>query len=223
MPTTQARGATASTSGRRGTSSCRTNCNGAGAGRLCYNFTDEFRDSFNSWHDWATNYTQDMLSKTTGGPVIQGPYARMGAADACSFDSIISEQSGGWRGNEGLLLRLTVVEGNSHKDKAGKRVNTCKPSESCLAAYLAAAEPYTYMHCMGNTGGAHGHGDAGDEDLLQKTTFPEMDYKLGAPLSKAVESPKNVWTRKFGDASKPTVVTWDNKKKSGSIDWAHMR
>ena len=48
-------------------------CNGAGAGRLCYNFTSEFTASFNSWHNWATNFTQDLLSKTTGGPVIQGP------------------------------------------------------------------------------------------------------------------------------------------------------
>jgi hypothetical protein len=70
-------------------------CNGNGAGRQCYNFTAVFRESFNSWHDWATNYTQDMLSKTTGGPEIQGPYARMGAADACSFDSIREEQAHG--------------------------------------------------------------------------------------------------------------------------------
>jgi hypothetical protein len=54
-------------------------CNGKGAGRACFNFTDSFRDEFNSWHMWATNYTQDVLSKTTGGPVIQGPLARMGA------------------------------------------------------------------------------------------------------------------------------------------------
>jgi hypothetical protein len=52
-------------------------CNGAGAGRQCYNFTETFKTSFNSWHLWMTNYTQDLLSGTTGGPVIQGPLASM--------------------------------------------------------------------------------------------------------------------------------------------------
>ena len=31
---------------------------------------------------WATNFTQDLLSKTTGGPVIQGPLAAMNNATA---------------------------------------------------------------------------------------------------------------------------------------------
>jgi len=189
-------------------------CNGAGEGRLCYNFTADFKASFNSWHDWATNYTQDMLAKTTGGPVIQGPYARMGAADACSFDSIINEQKNGFRVAE-RHLSLTVVEADP-KNGRGEG-NSCKPSESCIAAFLAAAEPYTYMHCMGNTGT---QGGGGADDLLGKTSFPEMDYKLGAPHGKAVEGPKNTWVRKFGDDSKPTVVTWDNEKKTGTVEWA---
>ena len=28
-------------------------CNGKGDGRRCFNFTDSFRDSFNSWHAWC--------------------------------------------------------------------------------------------------------------------------------------------------------------------------
>ena len=55
-------------------------CNGKGAARMCYTFTKEFGDSFNSWHLWATNFTQDLLSRTTGGPVIQGPLASMNNA-----------------------------------------------------------------------------------------------------------------------------------------------
>ena len=55
-------------------------CNGKGSGRRCFNFTDTFRDKFNSWHLWATNYTQDLLARKTGGPVIQGPLASMNNA-----------------------------------------------------------------------------------------------------------------------------------------------
>lgn len=66
-------------------------CNGAGAARQCYNFTTPFAASFNSWHYWATNYTQDLLSRTTGGPVIAGPLANMG--EACTFDKIRSAQA----------------------------------------------------------------------------------------------------------------------------------
>ena len=52
------------------------------ADAACSNFTSEFAASFNSWHMWATNFTQDLLSKTTGGPVIQGPLASMNNATA---------------------------------------------------------------------------------------------------------------------------------------------
>ena len=54
-------------------------CNGvAGKGRTCFNFTASFTESFNSWHEYMTNKSQDMLSKTTGGPVICGPHASYG-------------------------------------------------------------------------------------------------------------------------------------------------
>ena len=191
-------------------------CNGAGKGRLCYNFTTEFKESFNSWHNWATNYTQDLLSKTTGGPVIQGPYSRMNTMNACDFDAVRAEQKDGFNNSDGVLQRLTVVEARATGGPDGpaqeRRGGTCKPDESCLAAYLAAAEPYTYLHCMGN-----------GDDLLGDTVFPEMDYPLGAPAGKAVEFKKGVWVRKFGKAKQPTVVTWDNNAKTGKIDWAHLR
>ena len=83
-----------------------------------------------------------MLSKTTGGPEIQGPYARMGAANACDFDSIRKMQQDGVRTRENGTLHLTVAEA---KAKGGG--GSCKPDPSCIAAFLAAAEPFTYMHC----------------------------------------------------------------------------
>ena len=83
-----------------------------------------------------------MLSKTTGGPEIQGPYARMGAANACDFDSIRKMQQDGVRTRENGTLHLTVAEA---KAKGGG--GSCQPDPSCIAAFLAAAEPFTYMHC----------------------------------------------------------------------------
>ena len=191
-------------------------CNGAGAGRLCYNFTSEFTASFNSWHNWATNFTQDLLSKTTGGPVIQGPYSRMNAVDACDFDSIIAEQEAGFTNADGVLQWLTVVEASARSKGPDGNVDvargaSCKPNESCLAAYLAAAEPYTYLHCMGN-----------GDNLLGDTVFPEMDYPLGPPSGKAEEVREGVFVRKFGGGTKPTIVTWDNNMKTGTIEWAHL-
>jgi len=168
-------------------------CNGKGAGRLCYNFTDAFRDSFNSWHTWATNYTQDVLSKTTGGPVVCGPYARMGVANPCDFNAVLRAQQG----------PLAVRE-MRHKTGTG----SCKPSESCLAAFLAAAEPGSYLHCQ-YTG----------DDLLGASAFPEMDYALGAPNGTARETApgSEVWVRSFASG---TVVRWDDKRKLGAISWA---
>ena len=129
-------------------------CNGAGKHSRCFNFTDTFRDSFNSWHLWATNYTQDLLSRTTGGPVIQGPLASMNNAtswggnitdpDYCDFDGIREAQASSG---------MAVFEARG----------SCKIKEKCLAAYLAAAERGTYIHCT----------YSGD-DLLTATAFPEV-------------------------------------------------
>lgn len=88
-------------------------CNGRGAGRTCYNFTETFKESFNSWHLWATNKSQDMLSKTTGGPVICGPSARYGIS-ACDFDEIRNAQE---------HTGLTVIEASGHTSEGG---NPCK-------------------------------------------------------------------------------------------------
>ena len=185
-------------------------CNGKGAGRLCYNFTNEFTTSFNSWHMWATNYTQDILSKTTGGPVIQGPYARMGqlnaknasrGVDPCNFDEL-REAYADPIYNEYTNSSVNIIEA-SHR---GTR--SCIPTEKCLAAYLTAVKPYTYLHCGYNK-----------DKLIPDTYFPEMDYPLGEPESDAVETApgSNVWSRKFKSG---THTQWDNNKKTGTVSWA---
>jgi hypothetical protein len=102
-------------------------CNGVGKRRQCFNFTLAFCDSFNSWHDWATNYTQDVLSKTTRGPVIQGPHAVMRGLDPCNFHQVRQASHG----------RYAIVEAWQ-----------CKPSRACLAAFLTAVEPGVYLHCL---------------------------------------------------------------------------
>jgi hypothetical protein len=85
---------------------------------------------------------------------------------------------------------------------------SCRLTETCLAAFLAAAEPGTYAHCL-YTG----------DSLLSATHFPEMDYFLGAPNGTAAETAQGsqVFRRWFASG---TVVTYDNKAKKGSIKWA---
>merc|ERR1711957_1125738 len=87
----------------------------------------------------------------------------------------------------------------------------CKPSAKCLAAYLAAVQPYTYLHCMGN-----------GDDVIGKTYFKEMDYDLGAPDGDAQETKpgSQIWKRSFASG---TNVTWNNKKKTGSNRARRMR
>jgi hypothetical protein len=101
-------------------------CNGvAGKGRTCYNFTEAFTTSFNSWHLWATNKSQDLLSKSTGGPVICGPEAMYGH-NMCDFDGLLRAQE-------------------THSVIEASRFDHWPPSQDCLAAFLAAAERGTYM------------------------------------------------------------------------------
>eukprot|EP00036_Acanthoecidae_sp_10tr_P014772 CAMPEP_0206291816 /NCGR_PEP_ID=MMETSP0106_2-20121207/3311_1 /ASSEMBLY_ACC=CAM_ASM_000206 /TAXON_ID=81532 /ORGANISM="Acanthoeca-like sp., Strain 10tr" /LENGTH=841 /DNA_ID=CAMNT_0053722381 /DNA_START=158 /DNA_END=2683 /DNA_ORIENTATION=- len=185
-------------------------CNGQGPEFRCYNFTTEFTDSFNSWHAWCTNYTQNILANSTKGPVIQGPYAEAefrAAGDVCSFDDMRAFAQNG----KGNIFTIQAPAG--HGDRPDKRgINSCKPDETCLAAFLTAAEPYMYMYCQWDEG----------EDLMSETTFPEMDYHLGNPEGPAVEVSPNVWRRRFGGnaTAEPTVVFWDNNRKTGNISWA---
>ena len=143
---------------------------------------------------------QDLLSRTTGGPVIQGSLASMNNStawgggitdpDYCDFDGIRDAQA-----HSGMAVF----------EARGK----CQPSEACLAAYLAAAERGTYIHCTYN-----------GDDLLAHTSFPEMDYPLGKPRGPAKETApgNNIWVRHFASG---TVATWDNNKKTGRVAWGN--
>ena len=175
-------------------------CNGKGAGRACYNFTAAFTASFNSWHLWGTNYTQDLLSKTTGGPVIQGSLARMDqfrTFDPCDFDSMRA----GTYFNNYSQSTISIIEA---KPQGGCK----KLTETCLAAFLATVRPHIYMHCMSS-----------DEDIIGATSFAEMDKPLGEPDGDAAEVPtagSNVWRRTFASG---TTVLYDNNAKRGNITW----
>ena len=145
--------------------------------------------SFNSWHQWSTNYTQQLLSGSTGGPVISGPWAAMGTwAGSCTFDGIREAQA-----SSGLTMREVPCG--------------CQPSANKIIQFLAAAEEGSYMHCMGNVN---------DGNLVNKTTFPEMDYALGAPRGPATEVPgpgSGVWHRTFATGA---WVMWDNTRGNGT-------
>ena len=108
-------------------------CNGvAHRGRKCFNFSTDFTASFNSWHLWATNKSQDMLAKSTGGPVICGPYAFHVNFDCKrGFDTLRKAQA-----------KYTVIEASTRP---------CVPDESCVAAFLAAAGERTYLTCFSGT------------------------------------------------------------------------
>jgi hypothetical protein len=100
-------------------------CNGERGGRHCYNFTPAFTKSFNSWHLFMTNKSQDLLAKTTNGPVICGPLAKYGIQ--CEFDSIRKAQEG--------YSYIEVSHYNGHP----------RPDENCIASFLAAADVGTYL------------------------------------------------------------------------------
>jgi hypothetical protein len=109
-------------------------CNGvAHKGRTCYNFTDDFKASFNSWHTWATNKSQDLLSKTTGGPVICGPLAVYGH-DMCDFDGLRNAQE-----------RSDVIEASKsdHWVRPARILthDNCHSSSVVLHSLSAASEP----------------------------------------------------------------------------------
>ena len=129
--------------------------------------------------------------------MIAGPLANI--VSDCTFDGIKNAQK-----------NLSMVEVKCSKGRKGNGV--CSPTTDQLVQYLAAAEEYTYLHCMFSMDEASG---GGDQDFVNATSWPEMDYKLGAPNGPAVEVPKEgsgVWRRGFATGA---WVEWDNNKGHG--------
>lgn len=141
-------------------------CNGAGAQRTCWDFTEEVADKFNAGHAALINTTQDRLA-TLGGPVVDGPYARW-HVPACDFQGLRTAVAQGQAGGQ------YVIEASEQ---------ACMPTMSCLAAFLCAAQEFTYLACF--------------SDAPTYRANPSFAKPLGAPLSDAVEGPHGVWTRYF--------------------------
>lgn len=137
-------------------------CNGSGARRRCYNFTAPFAAAFNAAHFWLVNETQDVLARLPGrGPVVVGPWASW-YPPACSYAALRPVVEAGLRGAGPFVLEAHGGGGDS-----------CSPDASCLANFLAAAEPFTYLACF-----ADGPAPA----------QPEFALALGPPTGPPVEA-----------------------------------
>lgn len=177
-------------------------CNGQGAGRKCYHFSPDFAPKFNAGHEFLLNNTQDVLAKLTGGPVIDGPYGAWNGA-ACNFRNMRKDVAKGQDGTGPFVLEFNRA--------ANGRPDGCKPDESCLAAFLIAAEKYSYMSCFHSQ-------DSADEQLPD--FLPEFSKPLGKPQGPAVEEKRGIWTRRFTSHVGETLVTYNERKDSGTIQWA---
>ena len=105
-------------------------CNGKAPLRRCYNFTAPFADAFNAAHFTLVNETQDVLARLPGhGPVVDGPWASW-FAPACEYASLRTIVERGMSGAGPFVIEAHGGGGDS-----------CSPDASCLANFLAAAEP----------------------------------------------------------------------------------
>jgi hypothetical protein len=93
----------------------------------------------------------------------------------------------------------------------GSSIDGCNPDESCLAAFLIAADKYSYMSCFQSQ-------DTADTPLPE--FIPSFSKPLGEPTGPAVEEPTRVYKRSFVSHAGETVVRYDLKTKSGTIQWA---
>jgi len=178
-------------------------CNGQGAEQQCYHFSPDFAKRFNEGHEFILNNTQDVVAKLTGGPVIDGPYGHWNAP-ACNLRVMQGFVEKGQNGTGPFVHEFNRKGRNGGCDG-------CNPDESCLAAFLIAAEKYSYMSCFASQATA-------DEPLPQ---FLDAFRKpLGEPSGPAVENPRHVYRRSFVSQEGRTVVQYDLRAKSGTIEWA---
>ena len=170
-------------------------CNGAGAGRKCFQFTTEFGTKFKAAHTEMLNYTQDILAKGPGkGPVICGPLSRWNVGT--DFKTLLPVVR---RGVEDATAPFVI--------EASRGGCTLASDESKLAGFLSAMEQYTYLSCFTSN---------------PPTWYDVYDKPLGVPTGVAVESAtgSGVYTRNFTNAKGVTRVTYDSKTEAGLIWWA---
>lgn len=170
-------------------------CNGSGDLRTCWHFEPSFAPQFNHGHDSLLNRTQDILAKSTGGPVIDGPYADWGI-EACDYTTLRKAVEQGQRGQGAFIIEAS---------KGG----ACTPSESCMAAFLCAAEEYTYLACFNSQNSGQGLPEF----------IPEFSKPLGPPTGPAVNE-KGTLRRTFKSSVGETVVSYNEKSGVGHIKWA---
>lgn len=179
-------------------------CNGEDDQRTCYHFDPEFAPAFNAGHEFILNNTQDVIAKLTGGPVIDGPYA-MWNGNACNLRNMQQHVERGQNGTGPFVLQF---------NRGLNGLTGCNPDETCLAAFLIAAEKYSYMACF--------HSQE-TEDTPLPEFLPEFSKPLGEPVGPAIEDPRSVFTRRFRSHAGETVVTYNLRTKSGTIQWASDR
>jgi hypothetical protein len=170
-------------------------CNGSGALRACWNFTTAFAAVFNANHAWLGNKTQDILSKLPGkGPVIDGPYGSWSSAfPACDYAKLRSAVEAGAAGDGPFVL------------EANHAVGACQPDDSCLANFLAAAEPYTYLTCF--------------SDAPVPSVGTQFALPLGPPTGPPVVS-GGVVRRSFLGPAGLTNASVDLATGKGTMEWA---
>ena len=179
-------------------------CNGQGAGRQCYHFEPSFAQKFNEGHEFLLNNTQDVVAKLTGGPVIDAPYG-LWNAPSCNLRVMQGFVERGKAGTGPFVLEF------NRASKGSNSQDGCSPDESCLAAFLIAADKYSYMSCFHSQ-------DTADTPLPE--FMPAFSKPLGEPTGPAVEEPRRVYKRSFVSHAGETVVSYDLKTKSGTIRWA---
>ena len=168
-------------------------CNGSGADRLCYNFTQTFADAFNAGHFWVVNKSTDVAARLPGhGPVVDGPWATW-FAPACSFTKLRPIVEAGLSGAGPFVIEAHDGGGDS-----------CSPDASCLANFLAAAEKHTYFMCMADA---------------PAPPQPEFFYELGPPTGPPVIE-NGVVRRSFLGPSGLTNASVVLATGVGTMQWA---
>jgi hypothetical protein len=172
-------------------------CNGKRGAEQCYNFTASFGAKFVAAHTEMLNYTQDMISKTTHGPVICGPYAKWAIGSVFKTLRKLTQKA----------LHDPTAPFIFEANRAHNGACNVAGDPSLLAGYLCAMEKYTYLVCFANS---------------PPEWFDEYDKPLGPPVGPAVllAGSSAVWQRNFSSAKGITIATYNADTEKGTVWWA---